>query len=104
MPDYAKEIVNRRNRAQESQLSIGATQPAALRVARSARYGRIMLHGHSINILSKRIARAILRFVLCAMSLGLVSQQSVRAADKPNIIFLLTDDMGYGDVGCYGGK
>ena len=29
---------------------------------------------------------------------------SLQAADKPNIIFILADDLGYGDLGCYGQK
>ena len=28
---------------------------------------------------------------------------SLAAAPKPNIIQILVDDMGYGDLGCYGG-
>ncbi len=38
-------------------------------------------------------------FLLCFMG-GL----AVSAADRPNIIFIMADDLGYGDLGCFGQK
>jgi uncharacterized sulfatase len=42
----------------------------------------------------KRLAAMIL-FIACA---------ALTAGDKPNIIYIMVDDMGYGDAGCYGQK
>ena len=36
--------------------------------------------------------------------LGLFSVSFAQAADQPNIIYIVADDLGFSDLGCYGGE
>ncbi|MFT5127264.1 MAG: arylsulfatase A-like enzyme [Rhodothermales bacterium] len=48
---------------------------------------------------SKRISR-----ILMLTTLAVASVTPVIAADRPNIIVVMADDMGFSDLGCYGGE
>lgn len=42
-----------------------------------------------------------LLLIVCAL---VATAATVHAAEKPNVVFILADDMGYSDLGCYGGE
>jgi N-acetylgalactosamine-6-sulfatase len=43
------------------------------------------------------------RFTICVFLVLLITGITAQAANQPNVILILADDLGYGDVGCYGG-
>jgi hypothetical protein len=47
---------------------------------------------------------SILRKFFILTTFFTVFSAGVTATEKPNIISIMADDMGYSDIGCYGGE
>lgn len=46
-----------------------------------------------------------MKFASAITAMGAIAlASSVNAATKPNVLIIVADDMGYSDLGCYGGE
>lgn len=57
----------------------------------------------SVLVLTESTTQHIMKLIRLLSSL-LCLPLLAAAADKPNVVIFLVDDMGYGDLGCYGNK
>jgi arylsulfatase len=48
--------------------------------------------------------RTLHRFALLTCLMGLMSYLHAAQSDRPNVLLILADDMGYSDIGCYGSE
>lgn len=51
-----------------------------------------------MQVVLSHIMRSCLTFILVVLG------SALHAADKPNIVYILADDMGFSDIGCYGSE
>ncbi len=72
-------------------------------------FGEVLINdcataGHRLMIPGRMLRSAPIQFVRRFFFAALCGASALFAAEKPNVILIVTDDQGAGDAGCYGAK
>src|SRR2546429_2314668 len=87
-------LASRRRKSKNNLLSFDFIFATVLRLQKNANKAGGSMH---------RVLSAALIVLSLNLSAVAVAQPATRPSDRPNVLFILIDDMGYTDLGCYGG-